>query len=205
MQIQNIKIDEIIPYEKNHRKNQKAVPYVKESIKEFGFQQPIVLDKNKVVICGHTRLMAAKELGLKEVPCIIADMLSEEQVNAYRLADNKTNEAAEWNDELLIQELMKVGAIDMELFGFETEVVSLPKEKPEVEFTEVLGEENNYIILKFTNDIDWLQAQSVFGIHQVKAYSTRNDGKISKGMERIGVARVLDGAKVLSELFGGEA
>lgn len=132
MKIINLKIDVLKPYDKNPRKNKEAVKYVAESIKEFGFKQPIVIDKNNVIVCGHTRLLAAKQLGLKEVPCILADDLTEEQINAYRLVDNKTNEFAEWDYELLNEELFNLPSLDMELFGFE--------EKKE----EQIAEEDNY-------------------------------------------------------------
>ena len=133
MKIINLKIDVLKPYDKNPRKNKDAVKYVAESIKEFGFKQPIVIDKNNVIVCGHTRLLAAKQLGLKEVPCILADDLTEEQINAYRLVDNKTNEFAEWDNELLKEELFKLPSLNMKLFGFEEE----QKE-------EQIAEEDNY-------------------------------------------------------------
>ena len=95
------RVDEIIPYEKNPRINDAAVDAVAQSIKEFGFRVPIVLDKNNVIITGHTRLRSAKSIGLTEVPCIIAENLTPEQVQAYRIADNKTGEIAEWNYDLL--------------------------------------------------------------------------------------------------------
>lgn len=119
MKITEIDPYKLIPYENNPRKNDKAVPYVKESIRQFGFKQPIVIDKNKVVICGHTRLKAALELGLDKVPCITADDLTEEQIKAYRLADNKVAEEADWDIELLDFELESIFDIDMEDFGFE--------------------------------------------------------------------------------------
>ena len=92
MQILLKKIDEFIPYENNPRNNDEAVKYVAESIKQFGFKVPIIIDKDNVIVAGHTRLKAAKQLGLEEVPCIIADDLTEEQVKAFRLADNKVQE-----------------------------------------------------------------------------------------------------------------
>lgn len=118
MQITEINIDKLIPYEKNPRHNDEAVQYVKESIEQFGFKVPIVIDKNNVVIAGHTRLKASKELGLKKVPCIIADDLTEEQVKAYRLADNKVSEQATWDFDLLDEELSEILDIDMSDFGF---------------------------------------------------------------------------------------
>ena len=88
-------------YEKNPRKNDNAVEYVANSIKEFGFQQPIVIDKDGVIVAGHTRYKASKKLGLEKVPCIIADDLTDEQIKAYRLADNKVSEKSEWDFDLL--------------------------------------------------------------------------------------------------------
>lgn len=121
MNVQQVKIEKVKPYDKNPRKNKAAVDYVANSIKEFGFQQPIVVDKDMVVIAGHTRLKAAKKLKLKEVPVVIADNLTEEQAKAYRLADNKTAEKAEWDFDLLTDELLSLQELDfdMEQFGFD--------------------------------------------------------------------------------------
>ena len=94
MEIIYKKINEINPYEKNPRKNKEAVNYVAESIKEFGFKVPIIVDKDLTIVAGHTRYKAAKKLGMKEIPCIIADDLTPEQVKAFRLADNKVVEIA---------------------------------------------------------------------------------------------------------------
>lgn len=118
MEIVNKKITELKPYEKNPRKNDEAVEYVANSIKEFGFKVPIVVDKNNVIVAGHTRYKASKKLGLKEVPCIVADDLTEEQIKAFRLADNKVSEMADWDFSLLDEELENID-IDMEQFGFE--------------------------------------------------------------------------------------
>ena len=117
------RVDEIIPYEKNPRINDAAVDAVAQSIKEFGFRVPIVLDKNNVIITGHTRLRSAKSIGLTEVPCIIADNLTPEQVQAYRIADNKTGEIAEWNYDLLPIELrdLQEKDFDLSLLGFDTD------------------------------------------------------------------------------------
>lgn len=118
MDIKMFKINDIKPYEKNPRKNDEAVEYVANSIKEFGFKVPIVIDKDNIIIAGHTRYKASKKLGIKEVPCIIADDLTEEQIKAYRLADNKVSEKSEWDIDLLSQELDDIFDIDMELFDF---------------------------------------------------------------------------------------
>lgn len=119
MQIVYRSIKDILPYEKNPRINDEAVPVVKESIKEFGFRIPIVIDVNDVIVAGHTRVKAAKELGMEEVPCTIADDLTEEQIKAFRLIDNKSAEIATWDEELLQQELSEILDIDMSMFGFE--------------------------------------------------------------------------------------
>lgn len=118
MEIVNKKIDELKPYEKNPRINDEAVEYVKKSIKEFGFKVPIVIDKNNTIVAGHTRYKASLELGLNEVPCIVADDLTDEQIKAFRLADNKVSEQASWDYELLTKELDEILDISMEDFGF---------------------------------------------------------------------------------------
>lgn len=118
MEIKNIKLEDLKPYEKNPRKNDEAVQYVAESIKQFGFKVPIIIDKNNVIVAGHTRFKAATQLGLKEVPCIVADDLTDEQIKAFRLADNKVSEKSEWDFELLDEELKDIIDIDMEDLGF---------------------------------------------------------------------------------------
>ena len=118
MNIINKQIKEIKTYEKNPRKNEKAVESVANSIKEFGFKVPIILDKDNTIIAGHTRYKAALKLNLKEVPCLIADDLTEEQVRAFRIADNKVSELAEWDFDLLNFELENIVDIDMSKFGF---------------------------------------------------------------------------------------
>ena len=120
MEIIYKKTEELKEYENNPRNNEEAVDYVANSIKEFGFKNPIILSKDNVIIAGHTRLKAAKKLGIKEVPCIMADDLTDEQVKAFRLADNKVGEIAEWDLELLDLELIDID-LDMTEFGFEFE------------------------------------------------------------------------------------
>lgn len=113
------KISEIKPYEKNPRKNDDAVKYVKNSIERFGFKVPIIVDKDGVIVAGHTRYKAAVELGLKEVPVVIADDLTPEQIKAFRIADNKTAERATWDNDLLKEELGEIlDEFDMTDFGF---------------------------------------------------------------------------------------
>ena len=135
------KIDEVIPYEKNPRKNDEAVKYVAESIKEFGFKVPIIIDSNNIIIAGHTRLKASKKLGYKEVPCIIADDLTPEQIKAFRLADNKVGEMAEWDLDLLNEELEDIIDINMEDFGFDLNLDFEDKEVEEDDFEVEVPEE----------------------------------------------------------------
>ena len=111
--------DDIVPYYNNPRHNQDAVGPVAASIKAFGFKVPIVVDENMEVITGHTRLKAAKQLGLDKVPVIVAGDLDEDQVRAYRLADNKVAELASWDDEKILDELAEISSLDMTIFGFE--------------------------------------------------------------------------------------
>lgn len=118
MEIVYKKTKDLKPYENNPRFNDDAVEYVANSIKEFGFKNPIIIDKNNVIVAGHTRLKAAKELGIEKVPCIVADDLTDEQIKAFRLADNKVGEIAVWDYDMLAEELSGL-AIDMSSFGFD--------------------------------------------------------------------------------------
>lgn len=136
MEVRNLKIDEIKPYENNPRNNDGAVEAVANSIKEFGWQQPIVVDKDMVIIVGHTRYLAAKKLGLDTVPVVVASNLNDEQVRAYRLADNKTGELAEWNTKLLDDELQDILDIDMTDFGFDEDIEFDPADEVDTRIDE---------------------------------------------------------------------
>ena len=121
MKVIEVKTSDLFPYANNPRNNDSAVEAVANSIHDFGFRVPIVIDKNNVIVAGHTRLKAAQKLGYEKVPCIVADDLTPEQVNAFRLADNKTGELADWDYVLLDEELKNLnGIIEMDRFGFET-------------------------------------------------------------------------------------
>lgn len=141
MIIVNKKLNEIKPYEKNPRYNDEAVTPVANSIKEFGFKVPIVIDKDGTIVAGHTRYKAAQKLKLEEVPCIIADDLSEEQIKAFRLADNKVGEIATWDDGLLTQELDEILNLDMSDFGFTIGGIEEEEEAQEDDFDEPLPED----------------------------------------------------------------
>ena len=119
LKIEYVDINSIKPYKNNPRKNEEAIPYVMESIKQFGFKNPVILDKDNVIVAGHTRIESAKRLGITEIPCIYADDLTDEQIKAFRLADNKVAEIAEWDIDLLDTELDDILNIDMSDFGFD--------------------------------------------------------------------------------------
>ena len=133
LQVKEIALSELKMYENNPRNNDQAVDQVAESIREFGFKVPMVVDKDNVIVCGHTRYKACLKLGIETVPCVIADDLTPDQIKAFRLADNKTGELATWDWDMLQEELKEIENIDMTGFGFEL---------PELEAEEV--EEDDY-------------------------------------------------------------
>ncbi len=130
-----MELKEIHPYPNNPRINDAAVEAVASSIREFGFRSPIIVDGNHVIIAGHTRFKAAKKLKLEKVPVIVADDLSEKEVKALRLADNKTGELAEWDGDLLTKELEDLINIDMSQFGFTEEEAQSAVEVEEQPYT----------------------------------------------------------------------
>lgn len=136
MKITDKRLDEIKPYENNPRLNKEAVKFVKNSIRKFGFKVPIVIDKDNVIVAGHTRYLASKELNLETVPCVVADDLTEKQIKAFRLADNKTAEKSEWDFDLLDVELDDLKFdFDMLEFGF------LFEEEPETETEDIVEDD----------------------------------------------------------------
>lgn len=165
MQIIQKKIKDIHPYEKNPRViSDEAIEKVANSIKEFGFKVPIVIDKDGTVVTGHTRLKAAEKLGMTEVPCIVADDLTPEQIKAFRLADNKVSEFSEWNLDLLNSEI-EILDIDMEQFGFDPNASEI--ESGSEEYKE---EELNFkceIIVECDNES---QQEKIFKELQEKGY-----------------------------------
>lgn len=137
MEIKNVSVDFIVPYEHNPRINEKSIAEVAKSIGEFGWQQPIVVDKNNIIIVGHTRFAAALSLGMEYVPVTVAENLSETQVKAYRLADNKVADYYIWDNKLLLQELDDIQKAEEDVFtGFyESDI-----------FQDVLDETDNEVI-----------------------------------------------------------
>lgn len=123
MKIESRRIDCIREYENNPRLNDGAVEYVKNSIEEFGFRVPVVIDKDGVIVCGHTRVKAARLLNLETVPCVVADDLTEEQVRAFRLADNRVASFAVWDEAKLKEEISRILSIDLSDFGFKKDMI----------------------------------------------------------------------------------
>ena len=157
MNIIYLPISEIKPYEKNPRKNDNAVEGVANSIREFGFRNPIIVDSNNEIVAGHTRYKAAIELGMKEVPCIVADHLTEEQIKAFRLVDNKVAEAAEWDIDLLDSELEEIINIDMSDFGFNdmSELADYPNSEEIESDKEFEKDPKIEVSIQFENVKEW--------------------------------------------------
>ena len=156
--IQEVEVAKIKPYNNNPRRNQ-PVDLVAKSIKEFGFNSPIIVDKDNVVIAGHTRLKAAVKLKLKKVPCIIAD-LSPEKAKAYRILDNKTSELAEWDSFLLDVEIKEI-----EELGFDTSDWGLEfteEEEPELEIIDTNTQQN---IEKYKQLVFLYEDSSKYAVH----------------------------------------
>ena len=198
MEIYEKSIDQLVPYERNPRKNDKAIDGVANSIKEFGFKVPIIVDKENVIVAGHTRYAAAKKLGLETVPVIVAEDLTPEQIKAFRLADNKVAEKSEWDLPLLSLELLDLDEEFMAKFGFdmksavEEDKIKQAQLKTVEEMQIKAFEHHDYLVFVFDNQLDWLKAVSEFDIHKVDAgYGST---------KKVGVGRVLDGKRLLEKI-----
>ena len=165
MKIVEKNINEIKPYEKNPRKNDEAVKYVAESIKQFGFKAPIVIDKKNVIVAGHTRYKASKKLGIEVIPCVIADDLNDEQIKAFRLADNKVSEKADWDFDLLDEEIDDILNIDMQEFGFDIEV---DEEETDIEEPVKQNERERTNNAYNLNEFDELDAEGFYQMPTIK-------------------------------------
>ena len=195
MKVVEIGIDKIKPYEKNPRRNDSAVDAVANSIRQFGFQQPLVLDTENVIIVGHTRYRAAQKLGLKSVPCVIADNLSEQAVNAYRIADNSVGELAEWDDDLLRGELEEIFDFNMKDFGVDL---------PDLDFDDPVDykEKTDHMKCNIMNldkahydgvgDMDIPQLEPVYELPEIKEWIGFNYVLTDKNPEGKGVHFFMD-------------
>lgn len=209
IQIVYKKISDLKPYKKNAKKHPKEqVERIANSIKEFGFleHRAVAIDKDGYVVEGHGRILGAKKAGLKEVPTVCLDEMTEEQIKAWRMIENKTAEST-YDEKILKEELSELtDMFDMEVFGFSMDILEddLLEVEPDVKFTEILNEENNYIVLKFNNKIDWINAMGLFGVEKVKAHPTKKGGNKKSFGLRAGVGRVLDGVKAIERLQNNE-
>ena len=174
MELEFLKTDSLIPYENNPRVNDSAVRFVANSIKEFGFQVPIVIDKNGVIIAGHTRLKAAKLLRMSEVPCIRAATLSDEQVKAFRIADNSVSEVSTWDESLLKLELEGID-FDFSDFGLKLPEIKLDPIELTVEEEGYYGDERERTNRAYNLDI---QSRCEFTKDFWQMPIIRNDGFI---------------------------
>lgn len=202
LKIEYLPVGDLKPYARNARRHtNKDINTIIESIKEFGFADPIgIWSEKNIVVEGHGRLIAAKKLGMEEVPCIRLDHLTDEQRRAYALAHNKTAEMSSWLDEMLREELDSIADIDMTNFGFAIKIDDIDTDVtvPEHKIAAELGEANNYIVLEFKTESDWERAQYVFGLEKVA--SNRKNEKV----RQYGIGRVIDGAEVMRRLTGDE-
>lgn len=192
MIITNVKIDELKQYDNNAKKHdKKQIANVAESIRRFGFIQPIVIDADNVIIIGHCRYMAAKKLKMDYCPCVRVGGLTDEEIDALRIVDNKTNESL-WDMDALLSELPKIDLSGFD-FDFGKNKKTEDEEEGEIEFSEEILLTHNYIVLYFDNDFDWEVAKDRFGLKEVRDLIPRKS-------QPTGIGRVIDGKRVLEWL-----
>ena len=205
--IENVLIGALKAYDRNARTHSpEQVAQIAASMVEFGFTNPVLIDKRGTIVAGHGRVEAAYSIGLEEIPCIRLEHLTEDQVRAYCLADNKLALNAAWNMDTLAAELKGLEAVgfDMSLTGFSPEELAEimgdtvedtnPEEPaPEVEFSEELLHAHNYVVLYFDNPLDWQVAQEKFELKEVKDLIPR------KG-QPTGIGRVIRGSEWLNRI-----
>lgn len=157
IEIVNVDINALKPYENNPRFNEDAVNYVADSIKEFGFKVPIVIDKNNEIIAGHTRYKASQKLGLKEVPCIVADDLNEEQIKAFRIIDNKVGDFSLWDYEKLKEEIdgLDPDNFDIDLNNFNLDMYSVYDTLDETGLSKTERQEKDTFLITFSVKMEY--------------------------------------------------
>lgn len=211
MKLEKISIDKLKPATYNPRKklkpSDKEYQKIKRSIEEFGYVDPIIANKDLTIIGGHQRMNVMKDMGFKEVDVVIIDV-DKNKEKALNVALNKIT--GEWDYGKLGDLLLELDAenYDLAITGFdekEIEDLMAPIDdvfevEGKVEFTEVLGEEHNYIVLYFDNEVDYLQAESLLGLEKVRNLSTRIDGRITKGMESTSIGRVVKGREAIDKI-----
>lgn len=224
MQIIFKSLDELIPYKNNPRKNDKSVDLVVESIKNFGFKNPIIIDKNNVIVAGHTRHKASLKLGLNSVPCLIADDLSEEKIRAFRIADNRVGELSEWDNELLKSELENIEiftGFDIENNFDEIEDINSYSQKIQIPNYEIKDEKPNLDELvnkekyeKFIEDINKMNIEEdlkvflrlastrflIFNYHKIAEFYSHSDKNTQQAFENL-VLVIIDFNKAIEKGF----
>ena len=152
MKIEMMKVSDLVPYENNPRDNDSAVDAVANSIKEFGFLVPVLIDKERNIVAGHTRFKAAQKLGIEKVPTITLGNLSDEDIRKYRIVDNKTGELSSWDYELLKEELGSIDEINMAAFNFDFENPAKENQQ-DIEITSNLDEGSELDLDDFSDEV----------------------------------------------------
>lgn len=218
LKVTEIPTDELVEYENNAKLHpHEQIDQIASSIQEFGFNSPILAWHNDEgepeIVAGHGRLMAARKLGIEKMPVVFLDHMSEEQRRAYILVDNKLTMNSDFDFEILADELAALDSFDTAEFGFAESVdeafaedeieqqLAVP-EKGELPFTEFVDESSNYVVLKFRTEQDWLRAQSVLQLEQVKGFSTKRGGGGKSSFT--GIGRVVDGNKAFELIAKAE-
>lgn len=203
--VEQVPVDQVVPYDRNPRVNDRAVAHVLESLRRHGQVRPLVASApghpftGPVLCCGHTTLKALREFGAKTAAVQFHAFASEAEFVDYNIRDNKTTEFAEW-DEAELAALSAEFALDMEGMGFDAPNVEKEKEpRPEVEFAEDLLLAHNYVVLYFDNDLDWQVAVERFGLRQVRSRDPADT------CQKVGIGRVIRGAEWLPRIAPADA
>ena len=197
-----VDVNDLVPFKRNPKKHEiEDINLIIKSIERNGFgENLLVCPETMEVLSGNGRLMAAKKMGLDKVPVVYApEGLTEKQKADLVIASNKLVEVSGYNDNLqILIDMFELNPEDFGMQAIENAVAELEDEEPEVPFTEELREEHNYIVLYFDNDVDWLQAETLFG----KYLTTKQALNSKEGFRKMGVGRVVRGADVLKDLGG---
>ena len=195
-----VSVNDLVPFKRNPKKHEiQDIELIMKSIERNGWGDPLlVCPETKEILSGNGRYLAAKKLGLEEVPVVYApEGLTEKQKADLVIASNKLVEASGYNDNLqILMDMFELNPADFGLEEVTKEIEKEMEEEPEVPFTEELREEHNYIVLYFDNDVDWLQAETLFG----KYLTTKQALNSKEGFRKMGVGRVVRGADVLKDL-----
>lgn len=196
MKIEKINIEDVKVYENNAKLHPaEQIEQIKKSIQEFGNNDPIAVDENNVIIEGHGRLIALKELGYKEIEVIRLSHLNEEQKKAYMLVHNKLTMNSDFDLDLLQEELSNIVNFDMSDYGFSLMIENIDSyEEGEEKIAKELDEANNYVVLEFNNNTDWEKANEILGLERVETCD------LNKRVRRHGIGRVIDGKEIIDRL-----